>query len=84
MKIRAVLLILVGAAGLCGCAMRVVNSGNAHCERRVQSDRERCLRNIQSNEQALGERRNPGRESRDSWAAETMEGIESAAGKQGR
>jgi hypothetical protein len=47
----------------------------------VQSDRERCYRNVQANEEALESKKDPGRSSKESWADETVEGIEAAAGK---
>jgi hypothetical protein len=54
---------------------------NAHCERRVQSDRERCYRNVQANEEALEAKQDPGRTSKESWADDTAEGIEAVGSK---
>jgi hypothetical protein len=47
----------------------------------VHSDRERCLRNNASNEEAVAARYGPRDESKESWAAETLERIETEAGK---
>ena len=48
----------VGVLVLSGCAeMTITNTGNSECEFRVQSDRERCLQNTETNKRALQERR---------------------------
>lgn len=65
-----------------GCYSTVVrNTGNTECERRVQSDRERCLRNNRSSDEALAARKRPGRDAKGSWVDQTLERIEAEAGK---
>ena len=50
---------------LCGCSSTstfFTNAANSNCERRVQTDRERCERNVQSSDDALLMRKNAKRE----------------------
>jgi hypothetical protein len=81
MKKNVVFLAVACAFVLGGCASRIRNTANTDCERRVHSDRERCLRNNASNEEAVAARYGPRDESKESWAAETLERIEAEAGK---
>lgn len=64
-----------------GCTSTALrNAANTECDRRVHSDRERCLRNNRTSDEALAARNGSVRESRDSWEDQTLERIE-AAGK---
>ncbi len=55
--------VVAGALILSGCTgMTVTNTGNSGCEFRLQSDRERCLQNTESNKRALEERRKANRQ----------------------
>lgn len=67
--------------GGCSSSTLIRNAANTECERRVQSDRERCQRNNTSSDNALATRKDSGRDSKESWAAETLERIETEAGK---
>lgn len=54
---KGTLFVLAGAMVLCGCSLGIINTGNSECAFRVHTDRERCMRNIRSNEEALEARR---------------------------
>lgn len=82
MQRSTVLLAVACALVLGGCTSTVLrNAANTQCERRVQSDRARCLRNNSSSDAALAARRASERNPEKSWAAQTLEGIEAIAGK---
>jgi hypothetical protein len=69
MKSTCLYLALTGAFIVCGCSSTstfVKNAANSNCERRVQTDRERCERNVQSSDDALMMRKNAKREAQ--WA----------------
>jgi hypothetical protein len=78
-----IFLALAGVLVLGGCSSSTLirNAANTECERRVQSDRERCQRNNTSSDNALATRKDSGRDSKESWAAQTLERIEAEAGK---
>lgn len=82
MKHKYTLLILACTSILCSCSTSLFNAESQQCGRRVQTDRERCLRHVQENAAALATRGNPEREARESWADETTAGIEAAASRQ--
>jgi hypothetical protein len=71
MKAKGILFVVVGALILGGCPLRVINTGNSECEFRVHTDRERCRRNIRSNEEALEARREARRNSSESQRVAT-------------
>jgi hypothetical protein len=84
MKRKVILLAVACGVVVCGCSTSttmVRNTANTECERRVHSDRERCLRNNRSSDEALAVRNASERESKDSWVAQTLERIEAEAGK---
>jgi outer membrane biogenesis lipoprotein LolB len=82
MKRNVVLLAVACVLVLSGCTSTAVrNAANTECERRVHSDRERCLRNNRSSDEALAARNGSERESKDSWVAQTLERIEAEVGK---
>ncbi len=82
MKRSVILLVVACALVLSGCTSTLVrNTENTECERRVQSDRERCLRNNRFSDEALTARKGSERDSKDSWAAQTLDRIEAEAGK---
>jgi len=66
-----------------GCVNSTVvrNTENSECERRVHTDRERCLRNNKSSDEALSERNSSRQAAKDSWAAQTLERIKAEAGE---
>jgi hypothetical protein len=81
MKRTSILIAVACVKVLSGCTSTVLrNEANTECDRRVQSDRERCLRNNRSSDEALAARNELERESKDSWEAQTLERIE-AVGK---
>lgn len=57
------------------------DAANAQCERRVHSDRARCLRNNRSSDAALAARSALDRRSESAWEAQTLERIEAIAEK---
>jgi hypothetical protein len=67
--------------GGCTTSTMVRNAANTECERRVHSDRERCLRNNRSSDEALIARKNSREDSKSAWADQTLERIEGEAGK---
>jgi len=82
MKNKGILLAFASVLVLGGC-VRYIDAANSSCGRRVDADRRRCLRNNTSNDAALAARHAAERSSKLSWAAQTVEGIEAAAGKPG-
>ena len=65
MKSACLVPAIAAAFILCGCTSSstfVKNAANSNCERRVQADRERCERNVQSSDDALLMRKNAKRE----------------------
>jgi hypothetical protein len=80
MRNKGILLAFASALVLGGC-VNLIDAANQSCGRRVDTDRNRCLRNNRSNNEALGARRDAVRSSKSSWAAQTVDGIEAAAGK---
>jgi hypothetical protein len=77
MKRKALLIAITCWVTLSACTSTVIrNAANTECDRRVQSDRERCLRNNRSSDEALAARNGSERESKDTWAAQTLERIE--------
>jgi hypothetical protein len=82
MKNKAMLSAIAGAFILCGCSgMKIRNTGNSECEFRMHTDRERCLQNNKSNDEALAARKETKRDSKDSQATFTREEVEAAEGK---
>jgi hypothetical protein len=82
MKTSAALLAVATVLVLGGCADTTMlrNTANTECGRRVHSDRERCLRNNESSDQALAARKESGRASKDAWVTQTLERIDPEAG----
>lgn len=71
-----------GAFVLCGCTSTFIrNAANSDCERRVQTDRERCLQNVNSSDEALQARKNAKRDAARAAAAPTAKELEVAEGK---
>lgn len=82
MKANVALLVVACTLALGACSSTVLrNAANTECERRVHSDRERCLRNNRSSDGALASRRSSGRDSKRIWAVQTLERIEAEAGQ---
>jgi len=76
------LLAVTAAFALCGCTSTFIrNAANSDCERRVQADRERCLQNVQSSDEALLARKNARRDAQRAADAPTREELEAAEGK---
>jgi hypothetical protein len=67
--------------GGCSTSTVIRNTANSECERRVDTDRARCLRNNRSSDEALAARNDSRRESKDAWATQTLERLEAEAGK---
>jgi osmotically-inducible protein OsmY len=80
MKNKGLLLAFASVLVLGGC-VRFIDAANSSCGRRVDADRRRCLRNNSSNDAALASRHEAERSAKVSWAAQTVEGIEAAAGR---
>jgi hypothetical protein len=80
---RNVLILAVACALFVGgCSTTVVrNAANTECGRRVHSDRARCLRNIKSSDAALAARNGAVRDSKKSWAAQTLKRLGAKAGE---
>ena len=82
MKKRSLFLIPAGALVLCGCTSTFIrNAANSDCERRVHTDRERCLQNINSSDEALQARKNAKRDAARAAEAPTAKQLEAAEGK---
>jgi hypothetical protein len=83
MKRSAGLLAVACVLVLDGCttSTTVRNTANTECERRVHSDRERCLRNNRSSDEALVARKNSRDDPKNSWVDQTLERLEAEAGK---
>lgn len=77
MKKIAVFLALTSVLGLAACSgsTLVRNESNTECGRRLQSDRERCERNIQSSDEALAARRDTRDDSKQDWETRTLDRI---------
>lgn len=79
MKRKTLLIAVACVSVLGGCTSTALrNAANTECERRVHSDRERCLRNNRSSDEALAARNASDRDSRASWTAQTLDRIEQA------
>lgn len=82
MNKHPVLLAVVVAMTICGCTSTSVrNASNTECERRLQSDRERCVRNIKSSDQALASRNGRRDDAQKSWEAETLVRLKNETGE---
>ena len=67
---------------LCGCTSTFIrNAANSDCERRVQTDRERCFQNVDSSDAALRAKKNAKRDAERTAGAPTKEELELAEGK---
>ena len=82
MTYRAISAVVAGALMLGGCSgMKILNAGSSECEFRVHTDRERCLQNNRSNDEALKARKEARRDSKSSQMtlpggkAESAEGM---------
>jgi hypothetical protein len=80
MKRNVFLIALACVFALSGCTSTALrNAANSECDRRVHSDRERCLRNNRSSDEALAARNDSQRDLKKSWEAQTLERIEAVA-----
>lgn len=77
MKQDILLLAVAGVLLLAGCSSTVIRDiANSQCERRVHSDRARCLRNVRSSDAAMAARYAEERRAGETWEAQTLERIE--------
>lgn len=81
-KESVAILIAAGALVLGGCTSTLMrNAANTGCERRVDSDRVRCLRNNRSSDAALAARNASERKPGTFWAAQTLKRIAAISDK---
>jgi hypothetical protein len=82
MNFMSRLIVTVGVMVLSACGSTFIkNSANTECERRVQADRERCLKNVNSSDEALQARKAAKRDSARTLKAPTREDLEIAEDK---